>query len=403
MRGRMAVRGDAPRRWCLPPVVLRDPADTLEGDSILAESPGTLGLLLWCTARDVTLWASTPADARVGLFAHGSADARLAVLGAAELPPVVGAAVFTLHGMLALSSNADEELVSLGCLEVAKWASRERRNHTAAAFAQAAALAAPDFGDPALQAGTYMRLAGQGSRAETWLRRAVSVSRRETEPTACAPALVELGVLYEGRGNMERAERLYTEASRAARRYADRDARMRAAHGRFRLARRRGDDKTAWLSALIAQAAYEAEATGGSDLLLDLARFWVDKGEPEFAADAFRRLAPSLPELPRPGKLSALALTARVRAENGNPKIAASAAAAAWALMSDVGIAECVRYTAALDLAHAARRTGDLVEFTRAKRSVLLLAPQAEFPTVAAGMAAMWPEGDDAPTLERAS
>ncbi|MCA1792118.1 MAG: hypothetical protein LC667_20380, partial [Thioalkalivibrio sp.] len=35
------------RRWCVPLAMLRDPADKLEGDSILAETPGDFGLLLW--------------------------------------------------------------------------------------------------------------------------------------------------------------------------------------------------------------------------------------------------------------------------------------------------------------------------------------------------------------------
>jgi hypothetical protein len=162
-----------PRPWCVPPAIRRDPGDGLEGDHVLAESPGDFGLLLWRTVRDVTLWADTPLERRGELFREGS---RLALLAATEIPPEVSAAVDTLHGMLTLGSRADTELVSQCCLQVAAWARRSGLARTAVVFAQAGALVSPWYAEAAVHVGAYARAAGgQEARAGTWLRRALGL------------------------------------------------------------------------------------------------------------------------------------------------------------------------------------------------------------------------------------
>ncbi|WP_420129173.1 hypothetical protein [Longimicrobium sp.] len=381
--------------------MLRDPRDGLEGDQILAETPDELGFLLWRTVMDVTLWASAPDEKRVSLFADGTADTRLALLAATELPGKVSAPVDTLHGMLSIPSRADAEVVAVCCLEVAAWASGASLPHTAVAFAQAAAVAAPKLGEAALHVGMYARRADQDARAETWLRRAVDVCRRDGDRVAYSSALAELGALYECRENLPAASRFYRFAYRAGRRFSARPARMRAAHGLFRLARRQGDDGSAAQFALGAQRAYEPDAAGAAALLLDLGRFWTDLGEPPRARSALRRLVPALVNLAPADQLAAFALTARARAEAGKPRSGAPAAGAAWALLKDEGIGGAVRYAAAVDLAHAARVAGDLPAFTRAKREALRLAPREEFPEAAERMAKLWPDGE--PPVECAS
>ncbi|HET6765498.1 MAG TPA: hypothetical protein VFH27_17550, partial [Longimicrobiaceae bacterium] len=57
------------RRWCIPPAILREPSETLEGAQVLDEVGGRLGVLLWQCLRDVTLWAATDPEDRDGLFA----------------------------------------------------------------------------------------------------------------------------------------------------------------------------------------------------------------------------------------------------------------------------------------------------------------------------------------------
>ena len=50
----------------------------LEASQILDEFPGDMGLLLWQTLRDVTLWAQTPPSGRAGLFSRDTDTSRLA-------------------------------------------------------------------------------------------------------------------------------------------------------------------------------------------------------------------------------------------------------------------------------------------------------------------------------------
>lgn len=396
----MGGEGRAGKRrcWCVPPALLHDPGDTLEGDHILGESPGHFGLLLWRTVRDVTLWADTPPERRGELF---RGESRLVLLTGTDIPPEVSAAVDTLHGMLTLGGRADTELVSQCCLQVAAWARGAGLARTAVAFAQAGALASPLYAEAAVHVGTYARAAGgQEARAGTWLRRAVGLARRERDRTAYSVALVELGLLYEGLGDEARAERYYRFGFRAGRRFSARTARMRAAHGLFRLARARHDEGSATQFALCAQSAYEPDAADGPELLVDLARFWLDTGEPGRARAALRRIGPTMVTMAPAGQLAVFALTARARAEPGHPATGRVATCAAWGLMADEGIPEAVRYAAAVDLAHAARVSGHLRAFQRAKRAVLVFAPQAEFAGVADRMAKLWPDGASPSRME---
>jgi tetratricopeptide (TPR) repeat protein len=368
----------------------RDLGERLDGERILGETQGDVGLLLWRTARDVALWAMTPGARRAALFAEGTADARL--MTAAELPDKLAAPVDTLHGLLGEPERADPEIVMLCCGEVAAWARRAGLPHTAAAFAQAGAAAAPKSGDAALLVGMCAREAGQLVRADTWLRRAVALARRERNGAAYSYALVELGAVNETRGKLVRAERFYRLAWRASRRRRARGARMRAAHALFRLARCNGDKASAARFALSAQLAFETDAAGtGDGLLLELARFWTDIGEAERARGALRRLVPALLRMEPSGQLAVLALTARVRATLGqHPRSGNASWRAAWVLLGNEELPDAVRCAAAVDLAHAARKGGDLRSFRAARRVALGLAPQAEFPAVAERLAKLW-------------
>lgn len=385
------------RLWCVPPALLRDPGDTLEGERILAEAPDDLAYLLWRTARDVTLWGQTPCSGRGGLFTPQSANARLALLAETELPRELAAPLDTLHAMLSDSSRTDEGAMSVCCLEVAAWARGAGLPHTATAFAQAAALASPEFAEAALHTGLYARAAGQDARAETWLRRAVDLARRERDMAAYSAALVELGSVYERRKQMGRAETYYRWAFRAGRRFSARSARMRAAYGLFRLAWDRGEIETALELALSAQRLYQSGVEGGPSLLLDLALFWKEQGQFQRAHAALRRLLPFWEQLPPAVQLQAASLLARTLATRGLPQRGASAAALAWSLMDTEEIAEHVRFSAAFDLLRAALIKRDRDAFTRAKGAVLRLAPHDEFPAVAAQVRQMWPDDSTEP------
>ncbi|HEX6037425.1 tetratricopeptide repeat protein, partial [Longimicrobium sp.] len=318
------------------------------------------------------------------------------------LPSMLPAPVDTLHAMLSRPDRADPDIVMLCCLEVAAWARGAGLRHTAVAFAQAGAEAAPESGDAAVFTGVCAREAGQLARAETWFRRAVPVARREQNWTAHASALVELGVVCERRGELLRAERFYRRAMRVARGHGDAAEEMRAAHGLFRLARQKGDDAGAAQFALSAELALDADEAGAADLLLDLARFWTDVGEGGRASEALRRLVPAVLTMEPAGQLATFALTARARAEPGHPQAGAVAWQAAWALLGNSELPDAVRYAAAIDLAHAARTTGDPRAFGAARRAVLGLAPPAERPAVAERLDELWSD-EEIHRVDRAS
>jgi tetratricopeptide (TPR) repeat protein len=398
-----------------------DPGERLEGERILVESPDDFGLLLWRTVRDVALWANTPPDARSNLFADGSADLRVIRLAETNVPPAVGAAVSTINGLLVLGTRADASLLAICCLEIACWAVGAGLGYTAVACAQAAAMASPPSAEAALRTGTLAFAVGQDKRAETWLRRAVAVARREKDRVAYSTALVELGVLYEGRGDWAGGERFYRLAYKAARRYAEGwSPRVQAAHGLFRLARMRGDKPTAARFAFRAQRAYRPDTNGGPELLLALGQFWRDVGEFGRAHAALRRLEPYAHQLSPSRQLLAAAVTARTHAafwhklkeinvKRALPSRAAATkrASAAWERMGSETLPDLVRFEAAVDLAHAARLTGDQVAFARAKRAVLSLAPRDGYHSVAKEIGDLRPEGAEgprnAPTMGRAS
>jgi hypothetical protein len=396
-------RSSMSRPWCVPPAMLRVPGETMEGARILAEIPSDLGLLLWRTFRDVTLWAEAEPEARGQLFGGESAGLRLTRLAGTETSPDLGASLDTINAMLAIAGAADGEVLTICCLEVSAWARREGLVHTAIAFAQAGALASPHFAEAALQTGIAASVAGEEPRSESWLRRAVGLARREKNHAAYATGIVELGALYERRRENARAERSYRWGYRAGRIFKVPSARMKAAHGLLRLARASGDVGSAAHFALAAFRSYRPRLAGGADLLLDVARFYIEAGDLGRARAVTRRLSNINPQLLKiRDKLLTSALTARAFAET-DPRFSAAAASEAWRLVSDDSLRDEVRFTAALDLAHAARTVGDLVAFTRAKGAVVRLAPAATFPQVSIDVAELWPEGQPAPPFGLAS
>lgn len=384
--------------WWAPPAMLRDPGETLDGEHLLYESDGNRGLLLWRTSRDVALWAGTPPGERMHLFVDESAEAWGPQLAAAELPPATAAAIDTIHALLTLTDAADVSVLSICCLEVAEWAGREGLRYTAVAFAQAAALAATNSAQAAVHTGIFASVSGQDARAETWLRRAIGLARAGKDGEAYSAALVELGVVYEARGDLARAETFYRKGYWAGRRFSSWRARLRGAYGLFRLARRRGADEEAAEFALIAQGAYHPEVEGGPDLLLDLAQFWIRTRDYRRARDALRRLSPTRGRLSADGRLLTAALAARVHVPVLDGRtVGGLAAAEAWELMQDGAVSDETRFAAAWHLAHAGWIAGDLEAFARAKRALLTLAPRDAYGSVVTLLADLWPEDGSGP------
>lgn len=398
--GSNAARRVEGRRWCVPPVILYNPRETLDGVGILSEMPDEdLGLLLWRTFRDVALWGQTPQTARSGLFDERSQDERIARLAATELPAAIASSVDTISAMLTLGDRADAGVLTVCCLEVAAWARSEGLVQTSVGFAQAAALSSPANAEAALHTGRAASAAGQDARAGTWLRRALGLSRREKDWNSYAAALVELGILYERQeGEARRAEHYFRLGLRAGRRFSLPDARMRSAHGLLRTTQVRGDHASAARAAAVAQRAYRPGAEGATALLLDLARFWTDADELGRARAALRRIAPTILAQADAYRLSAGALIARAfsgrdaRGRKFEPPTGRTAAIQnAWRFLQVDRIPEGTRFAAAIDLAHAAQRESNREAFDRAKREVLRTAPAEMYEDATRKLAALWP------------
>jgi hypothetical protein len=389
----MAKKPGLSRLWTVPLAITRGPGEALEGADLLLEFPNDedLALLLWCTMRDVVLWAGASAEARKRLFSDASGNRRLARLAQTEIPAAISASIDTINGMLTVPGRADGSVVAICCLEVSAWARREKLVHTAIAFAQAGALASPDFAEAALHTAIATAAAGQKSRAKTWLRRTIGLARRDEDRATYATAVSELATLYEGQGDTARAVYLYRWAYRAGRRYKVRSVRFAAAYGLFRISRAQGRDGAAQFASAI-QRAFRPHLLGGLAAVLDVARFWVDQGNLDQARVALRQFSVGRGELACEAQLLSWALTARAFAGQ-EVGLATRAATEAWLLMGDTGISEAVRLTAAVDLAYAARSSGSRAAFRRAKREALRLAPTETFHQCEDELAAVWPEG----------
>src|SRR3954447_16111145 len=82
-------RRNASRRWCVPPALLHEPEELLEGVGVLDELPTQVGLVLWQSLRDVTLWAQVEPEERADLFEPDAARARLSALLASGAEPAL--------------------------------------------------------------------------------------------------------------------------------------------------------------------------------------------------------------------------------------------------------------------------------------------------------------------------
>lgn len=257
------------RRWCIPPAISADAGEHLEGMAILREIESDLGLLLWSACRDVRLWAATPPRHRKGLFTPEAAARRRALLLGTRPSLTLAMPLDVLTGILRDPVTADPEMVSASCLDVVRWAASQNVPGTAVAFAVAAADALPDRGEPALHAGQQALLWGRHVMAETWLRRAIAIARRERNWSVYAWAYVELGSLYAWRGDAMQAQRFFHKGLLASRRHGIRLARAAALRGLARLALRAGDYVGAERHARHAQWAYGRDHADFTDVLAD--------------------------------------------------------------------------------------------------------------------------------------
>lgn len=363
-RGR---RRNITRRWCIPPAILREPDETLEASQILEEYKGDLGLLLWNSLRDVTLWSAIDPDRREGLFTPEAAQKRLGLLQSSAVDPALEVSLTTLAALVGSPGSASGEIVSLVCLEVSRWALERGSFGTALSYAQAAALASPEEAGPAHTVGSLALRWGRSARAETWLRRCIGLARRGRDWQSYAQAYVDLGTLYARRELPQQARRYYTQAMRAGRRHGLLPIRGAALHGLFMLAMDAGELDDAERYAKAAVRAYGRGHPKLSGLLHDISVLWLAKENYVRAIPMLQKLLVSRTE-PAERALT-LALLARGGAGTGDRRMYEEAWSGAWSLINRPGARED-HSRILLELARAAARLRDWIRMEQASKRV---------------------------------
>jgi len=286
-------RRNASRRWCVPPALQQEPGELLEGAGVLDELPTAVGMVLWQSLRDVTLWASLPDEERPGLFTPQAARVRLTELLESGAEPALEVSLTTLAALVGSPETANPEIVSLVCIQVSRWAEERGAFATAMGYAQAAAQVLPLDAPPALAAGTLALRWRRSARAETWLRRAVGLARRRRQWEAYAQAYVELGGLYARRGQAALAQRFFVQGLRASRRHGLIAVRGSALHGLLMLAVEAGALDEAERYARGAMRAYGRGHPRLPELVHDVAYLWVRRESYGRAIPMLQKLLPA--------------------------------------------------------------------------------------------------------------
>jgi tetratricopeptide (TPR) repeat protein len=280
-------------RWHVPPALVHG-AETLEGTEMLEEFSGAVGMVLWQSVRDATLWAGArePED-RAGLFHPGAHEQRLRQLDQAGVDAALDAPLRTLARISVDPAGMTEEEILSACRDVSAWAEGQDRLATAIAFAQAGALAAPAHAAAGLRVGQLARNKGEMARGESWFRRVIGLGRQAKDWASYSEAFLGLGELYTLRGNFPAARRFYIRGLRAARRHGLRDIQGRSLHALFVITTESRPEE-ALDYARQAFKAYGSTHQRLPTLARDLAYFWMMRGRFAQALSVFQALGPHL-------------------------------------------------------------------------------------------------------------
>lgn len=281
------------RRWRVPPAITHGD-EPFQGAGILEEFGGRLGLVLWQSVRDVSLWASADEDRRGELFAEGAEGRRRAAIRSEGLDPALEASLLEVAELLGNPNALTTELTARACLHVAQWADDRGATATALAFAQSAAFAAPMDAATAYTVSRLARRRAEHARAESWFRRTVALARQSGDWSAYSLAFLGLGNLYMQRGNYPAARRFYVRALRSARRHALHSVAGMTFHDLFVLATLTGRADEAERFARGAYDEYGSDHPRLPALAHDVGFFWMDQGYHARALPVFRALLPHL-------------------------------------------------------------------------------------------------------------
>jgi tetratricopeptide (TPR) repeat protein len=267
----------ASRRTRIPPAVTRG-AETLPGAPILDEVSGDLGVVLWRSVRNVTLWASTPAASRGALFAGAAAGIREDDLARLEIDPELVAPLSVMVRLLEAPGGMELLRVVNACRRVALWAEQRGYLGTALEWAQAAAHAAPQSAGLAYAVGRIARRRAEYDRAESWYARAIVQARRAQDWRTYATAYSGLGNMAVQKGNFPWAKRAYLRCLKAALRHGLEELQGATYHSLFVTEIETGAGPEA---DALAEQAFRALGPGHPDLprlAYDVAYHWMLEG-----------------------------------------------------------------------------------------------------------------------------
>lgn len=357
-------RRNATRRWCIPPALQHEPDELLEGAQVLDEVPGPVGLVLWRSLRDVTLWAGV--EEREGLFAPDAARVRLAELLGSGAEPALEVSLTTLVALVGGPEQVDPDIISLVCIQISRWAEGRGAWATAMGYAQAAALAAPDEPSPALSAGALALRWRRSARAETWLRRTIGLARRRRDWSAYAEAYVSMGTLHARRGQPQTAQRFFVQGLRAARRHGLVTLRGAALHGMLMLALETNNLDDAERYARAAMRAYGRGHPNLPELVHDVAYLWVRRESWARAIPMLQKLLPTRVETQE--RVMTLSILARAAAGAGNAALYQECWMDAWTLIGRRAGEEEKHARALLELSRASVMMRDWPHVEQASR-----------------------------------
>lgn len=267
----------ARRRTRIPPALTRG-AESMPAIGILDEVPGDLGVLLWRSVRNVSLWAATPAASRGALFAGGAADVREADLSRVEVDPEMVAPLSVMVRLLESPGGMDVGRVVNACRRISAWAEQRGALATALEFMQAAALSAPQVAVIAYAVGRLARRRAEYDRAESWYGRAIVQARRSGDWRTYALGYSGLGNLNMQKGNYPVARRAQVRGLRAALRHNLTDLQGIAYHDLFGTYVETGAGAEATQFAARAFTAYGPDHPFVPRLAYDVAYHWGLEG-----------------------------------------------------------------------------------------------------------------------------
>lgn len=281
------------RRWRVPPAILHGP-EHFDNVGVLDEHAGEIGVVLWQSLRDVTLWASTPPSQRRDLFCSCAERSRVAAALVAGLDPELDQPLGMIAEMVGSPDEASPERISLACRQISQWAEERGKLATSMASAQAAATVCPGDASLAYKVGRLARKCAAYPRAESWYRRAIALGRQEKDWTSYSLAFSGLGNLYQQRGSFPKARAFHTRALRAAKRHGLKSIQGDALFELHVLATASGQAEDAQRYARVAFDTYGTGHPRIPTLAHDVAYFWLTQGHFAPALAVFRALIPEV-------------------------------------------------------------------------------------------------------------